>query len=264
MFSVQFILQSIERTSVRDLASHYKSSEFSTTPIRFPTGRVTGTLIGPDGRPVVDQDVEIYPAIRVDPSTKFENHFTDATTDEQGRFKFDVPPGRYIIGFNTFWVPSPEAPFPPTYYLSTSQRSEAKVIVVADRQKVGNLEFRLPKPLVPRTIPVRVTWPDGTPVVDANVWLSQVSRPTEVVGPNHTVSHTTADGHYDLVGFEGFDYVLHADKYAGLGQVTCAKPFVLRENESFASPISLSLTITNFSECQRSEFEAPTDSMSQD
>jgi hypothetical protein len=214
MFSVQFVLQSIEGTSVRDLAPNYKSSEFSATPIRFPTGYVSGRLIGPDDQPIVRADLEIYPETRIAPSAKFENQLKSATTDEQGPFKFAVPPGRYIIGFNTFWVPSPEFPFQPTYYSSTQQRSEAKVVAVADRQQVGNLTLKLSQPLNARTISVKVLWPDGNPVEDANVWLSQVNDPVQVVGIS--VSHSAANGSIDLIGFEGTDYILHADKYAGL------------------------------------------------
>jgi hypothetical protein len=262
MFSVQFVLQSIEQTSARDLAPKYKASEFSTTPIRFPTGYITGTLIGPDGQPVVNTDVDIYPAIRRDPERKFESRLSYATTDEKGHFRFEVSPGGYILGFNTFWVPSPDVPFPPTYFPSTAERSSARVVTVVDKREVGGLVFKLSQPLVPRTISVRVVWPEGSPVAVANVWLSQVSVPDEVAGPNHGVSHTAADGSYDLVGFEGVDYVLHADKYAGLGRVTCARALVLRGNEPVPSPISLALTITDFSACQKSDYEVPTDSAS--
>jgi hypothetical protein len=257
MFSVQFVLQSIERTSVRDLASKYKSSDFSTTPIRFPTGYVSGTLVGPDDHPIVRGDLNIYPAIRTDPSAKFERDSGTATTDEQGRFKFAVPPGRYIIGFNTFWVPSPKFPFLPTYYSSTQKQSEAKVVALADRQQVGNLTFKLSQPLIARTISVKVLWPDGSPVADANVWVSQVSDPTQVVGIS--VSHTTANGSIDLIGFEGTDYILHADKYAGLARVSCATNVLIRADKSIPTPIQLSLSRTDFDICKNTDFEVPTD-----
>jgi hypothetical protein len=261
MFSIQFVLQSIERTSVRDLAPKYKSSDFSTTPIRFPTGYVTGTLIGPDDQPIVRGELNIYPAIRADPSAKFERDSGSATTDEQGRFKFAVPPGRYIIGFNTFWVPSPVFPFLPTYYSSTQQRSEAKVVAVADRQQVGNLIFKLPKPLIARTISVKVLLPDGNPVENANVWLSQVSNPVQVVGIS--VSHTAANGSFDLIGLEGTDYILHADKYAGLARVSCARSVLIRKDKPILTPIQLSLSRTDFDICKNIDFEVPTDDASQ-
>jgi hypothetical protein len=85
-FPVQFVLQSIERISSKDLAPNYKTADFSTTPIRFPTGYLTGTLFGPDGRPIANGDLYIYSA--ADPSATIDND--SATTDEKGRFKFAV------------------------------------------------------------------------------------------------------------------------------------------------------------------------------
>ncbi len=107
MFPVQFVLRSIEKTTVKDLAPNYNAAEYSTTPIRFPTGYVSGTLLGPDGRPILDADVNIYSVS--DPPTHIDED--SATTDNKGQFKFAVPPGNYIIGFNTFWPPSAKAGF---------------------------------------------------------------------------------------------------------------------------------------------------------
>jgi hypothetical protein len=256
-FPVQFVLQSIEKTSVKDLASSYDAAAYSTKPVRFPTGYLTGTLVGPDGQPISDGDVNIYSAN--DPPAHIEND--SASTDGKGRFKFAVPPGDYVIGFNTFWVPSPKAPYPPTYYPSTQQRTAAKILSVADNQHVNNLVFKLPQPLTARTIPAEVLWPDGKPVAEANVWLSQVSEPTAVVGM--AVSHTAADGTFDLVGFEGIDYILHADKYAGLARVSCAKNLLIRAGKSIPARIQLSLTITDFDVCKNTDFEVPTDTVPQ-
>jgi len=256
-FPVQFVLQSVEQTFVKDLAPNYDPTEYSTKPIRFPTGYLTGTLVGPDGQPISDGDVNMYSAS--DPPLHIEND--SATTDEKGRFKFAVPPGDYVIGFNTFWVPSPKAPYPPTYYPSTQQRTAAKVVSVADNEHVSNLVLKLPQSLTARTIPVKVLWPDGKPVAEANVWLSQVSEPTFVVGMS--VSHTAADGTFDLAGFEGIDYILHADKYAGLARVSCAKNLLIRAGRPIPIRIQLSLTITDFDVCKNTDFEVPTDTVPQ-
>lgn len=252
-FPVQFVLQSIEKTSVKDLAPNYDAAAYSTKPVRFPTGYLTGVLVGSDAKPISDGDVNVYSAS--DPPTHIEND--SATTDAKGRFKFAVPPGGYVIGFNTFRVPSPKAPYPPTYYPSTQQRAAARVVTVTDNQHVRNLVLRLPQQLTARTIPIKVLWPDGKPVAEANVWLSQVSEPTSVVGMS--VSHTAADGTFDLVGFEGIDYILHADKYAGLARVSCAKNLLIRAGRPIPVRVQLSLTITEFNVCKNTDFEVPTD-----
>jgi hypothetical protein len=87
----------------------------------------------------------------------------------------------------------------------------AKKLSVADRQNVRGVVIRIAERLRERKVPVKVTWPDGRPAEDANVWLSEVRKPTAIVGG--TVSHTLADGTFDLIGFEGIDYLLHANIY---------------------------------------------------
>ena len=253
---VQFVLRSVERVSARDLASNYDAADYSKEPVRFPTGYLEGIVVGPDGRPISRQDVQVLSAS--DPETYLDEDLTK--TDEKGRFEFAVPPGTYVIGFNTFWQPSPKAPYPPTYYPSTQQRDAAKVVSVSDKQRVKNLVLRLSQQLTARMVRMKVRAADGAPVAQANVWLSPVSKPYAVVGTS--VSHTSADGTFDLVGFEGIDYILHADKYSGLGRVACAKRLLLRANQSVPALIELSLTITDFRICTDS-FDIPTEAVQQ-
>jgi hypothetical protein len=257
MFPVQFVLHSIEKTTVKDLAPNYNAAEYSTTLVRFPTGYVSGILLSPDGRPISDADVNIYSAS--DPPTHIDED--SSTTDEKGRFKFAVPPGSYIIGFNTFWPPSVKAPYPPTYYPSTNERDAAKVVTVDDKQHVKDVVLKVAQSLTARVIPVKVLWPDGRPVPDANVWISQLSEPTFVVGMS--VSHTSTDGTFDLTGFEGIDYILHADKYAGLARVSCAKNVLIRASQPIPPRIQLTLSINDFDVCKNTDFDIPTEAIPQ-
>jgi hypothetical protein len=105
---------------------------------------------------------------------------------------------------------------------------------------------------------VQVLWPEGTPVVDANVWLSPRADPTAVVGTS--VSHTDKNGNFDLTGFEGYDYILHADKHGERARESCIKPLLIRAGETAIPRISLPLVST---ECANSSFEAPSDSSRQ-
>jgi hypothetical protein len=248
-FPVQFVLESIEATSVNDLASRYKASDFSTTPVRFPTGYISGVLRSADGTPVDGGDLTVYSA--TDPDAHIEDD--SATTDEKGRFRFALPPGKYVIGFNTFWPPSPKFPYAATYYPATQERSRATVVEIGDHQHRSGLVILLPKPLTPRVVPIKVQWPDGSSVDDANVWLSPKNDPTMVVGTS--VSHTSKDGTFDLIGFEGFDYILRADKYGGLARVSCIKPILIRATQPLSDRIALSLNVTEFHTCTDSAFE---------
>jgi hypothetical protein len=256
-FPVQFVLRSVEKTTVKDLAPNYDTAEYSTTPIRFPTGYVSGTLLGPHGRPISDADVTIYSVS--EPPTHIDKD--SATTDKKGQFKFAVPPGSYIIGFNTFWAPSAKTPYPPTYYPSTQERTSAQAVNVDDKQHVRNLVLRVSRPLTARVITVKVVWPDGRAVPDANVWISQLSDPTAVVGIS--VSHTSTDGTFDLTGFEGIDYILHANKYAGLARVSCAKNLLMRASQPIPPRIEMTLSINDFNVCKNTDFDIPTDGIPQ-
>jgi hypothetical protein len=129
------------------------------------------------------------------------------------------------------------------------------VVAIRDREHKDNIVIQLPKPLFQRTIAVQVLWPDGKPVKDANVWLSQKSDPTFVVGTS--VSHTTEDGNFNLIGFKGIDYILHANKYGGLAKVSCIKPILIRASQSLPTRILLRLVITDYGTCTNGDFESP-------
>ena len=252
-FPVQFVLQSVEGASVKDLAVNYDPNDFATTKTRFPTGYISGTLRGPNGELIRDADLEVYQA--ENPEAHIEDD--SATTDDRGRFRFAVPPGRYIVGFNTFWTPSQKFPYPPTYYPGTEERPKAGVIEVEDEAHIRHIDVRVPRTLTPRKIGVLVLWPNGAPVADANVWLSPKTEPTLVVGIS--VSHTNTEGKFDLTGFEGTDYLLHANKYGGLARVSCAKSILIPSSRPIEERITMRLSITDFNICKNADFDVPPD-----
>src|SRR5262249_26123778 len=102
-----------------------------------------------------------------------------------------------------------------------------------------------------RKVSIKVTWPDGKPVQDANVWLAEIGNPTAVVGG--TVSHTGADGTFNLVGFEGIDYFVHANIYLKPRYTPyCAEVRMLKANEATV-PDSLVMVLTRTGEVCRGE-----------
>jgi hypothetical protein len=106
---------------------------------------------------------------------------------------------------------------------------------------VGGLTIRIPERLRAHKVPVKVTWPDGKPVEDANVWLAEIRNPTAVVGGS--VSHTVADGTFDLTGFEGIDYFLHADIYVKpLYKPHCAEVQTLKAGDTIPDRLMMVLT----------------------
>ena len=245
-FETQLVLESVADVSATDQTSHYDLKLFSPTPVHLPTGYLKGRIVAPDGRPVAKAEVNVTSTEDV---PGYLHDFTESA-DEKGRFKVAVPPGTYLLGINLETPPSPDVPFAATYYPGTEDVKAAKKLSVADRQNVGGLVIRIPERLRERKVPVKVVWPDGKPVDDANVWLAEIRNPTAVVGG--AVSHTIADGMFDLIGFEGIDYFLHADIYVKPRYVPhCAEVRTLKTGE--AVPDRLVIVLTREGEVCRGE-----------
>ena len=238
-YPAQLVLQSVTNVSAKDRAPEF-GKEYSTRPVRHPQGTIHGTLLDAGSKPMPSQQVF---AIDAGPDAAPMPASFDAYTDEQGRFRIEVPPGVYIVGINTLWSPSSQLPYPRTFVDGASTESEARRIRVADRQNVP-LQLRLGAPLVPKRITVSVTWPDGTPVADANVWLQDVEYGEHnVVGIS--VSHTNANGQVTLLGFEGREYVIHANIYVKpFYRPHCAPLVRVGAEEPAGAVISMRLSMT--------------------
>jgi len=237
-YPVQLVLASVTEVSAEDLSSKYDQKLFSAEPVRFPTGYVTGKVADPDGNPVRGIEVVAVPT-EADP---LDFHGLSNRTDEKGGYKIDVPPGRYIIAANLDSPPSAEFPFPATYCPDSLDRGQAKQVAVSDKQTI-DANVRLQTRLDPRRIPVKVIWPDGSVVVDANVWLAEEKRPGRVVG--NSVSHTGADGTFELVGFQGISYIVHANIYVKPGYIPhCAEKRLIAFDEPLPERIVMKLTRT--------------------
>ena len=160
-------------------------------------------------------------------------------TDEKGRFKIEVPPGTYVVGINITFPPSPAFPYETTYSPGTQDKAKARRVVVKDRERI-DMTIKVASRLASRKIPVKVTWPDGKAVEKANVWLAEQRDPTAVVG--NSVSHTDAEGQFELVGFLGIPYFLHANIYVKPGfKPFCADIRAISGAESPAEPISIDI-----------------------
>jgi len=72
----------------------------------------------------------------------------------------------------------------------------------------------------------------------------------------------SVDGTFDVVGLQGFDYILHANKYAGLARVSCAKNLLIPAREPLPERVRLSLTITDFDVCKITDFDLPAERVS--
>ncbi len=206
---VQLVLQRVQDVRARDLlGSVYDPAKYSGRPVRFPSGEIRGRVIDDHGRPLAGIKVDVR---AVDEATPLYKALFWPDTDEQGRFRVVVPVGTYTVGVNTGAPPSAAVPYSATYLPGAGARNKARRIAVTDHQKIKGLTIRLADRLPERVIEVKVVWPDGSPVAQANVWLADTRWPETVVGG--PVSHTDSGGNVRLTGLQGPDYVVRADIY---------------------------------------------------
>ena len=225
-YKLQFELMYVSEVTANDLSSRYNSQEFSTEPVRLPTGYIEGRLVSPDGKRY--QDIWVT-ATRADAENEFQST-GDTDTDKDGRFKISVPPGKYVVGVNVIRPASEPFPFRTTYAPTARLFKSAQVYKVGDGDYI-RADIYLDPPLAPRSIPVIVQWPDGRPVEDANVWLTESAGDPHMV-VNTAVSHTKANGTFALKGVVESDYVVHADIYVKPGyKKFCAQDAVVRAND---------------------------------
>jgi hypothetical protein len=223
---LQFELISVSEISARDLSKEYDPDKFSVESVHLPTGYIEGELIAPNGKRYEDIWVAATPE-----GADNEFQFTDeAETDRRGRYRIGVPPGKYVVGVNVISPASEAFPFRKTYAPAASNYSSAQVYTVSDGEHV-RANIHLGDPLPPRSISVNVAWPDGRPVQDANVWLTEAEGNPNIV-VNTAVSHTGADGTFVLKGVAETDYLVHADIYVKPAyKKWCAEDIVVRSKD---------------------------------
>ncbi len=137
-----------------------------------PDGRITGRLVGPDGRGLPRVRVEVTPP-EARPHRTYGLPIEASTTDEDGYFAIrSLPPGDYIAGVNLQDLPSQYNPYARTVYPSGSP--EAEVLRLSLGQTVDLGTWQLPPPLEVVRVAGIITWSDGAPA--AGVYVSVFDR----------------------------------------------------------------------------------------
>src|SRR5262249_31905596 len=95
----------------------------------------------------------------------------EAKTDATGKFELvNIPPGDYVMGVNIMGINLPNFGYARRFYPGVSEQSAAKIVSVSGAQTVDGLDFQIGEPKRTRRITVSLEWPDGQPVINANVW----------------------------------------------------------------------------------------------
>jgi len=128
----------------------------------LPTGRIHGSVRGPDGKPLPNASVELYRAGAYDDSRPGLWGFQGP----KGDFEFDhVGPGEYVLVFNRMNRKDPNSPFPRAFYPGAPDLSSARPIMLKDGQQLLKADIRLKEddgyPI--RQIRVKLKWKNGRP-----------------------------------------------------------------------------------------------------
>jgi len=152
-----------------------------------------------------------HPALRIELIARrvlpsgYNQFIAYTITDKKGAFRFtDLPSGDFQLGVNMDRRPTSQMPYAKSYYPGKLEPTSINLSLNEHRK---GLTFTLPPPLKTRTVNVRVTWADSTPVAKANVsalWSD---------GGTAELAQTDRSGNARLVCLSGVRYQIEASKW---------------------------------------------------
>jgi hypothetical protein len=170
-------------------------------------GRVSGRVVNPEGEPVARILVGLAEP-GADPKDKY---IKLEHTDDQGHFSFaGIPRGRYVIAVNHTRFPDPKSPsnaYPPSFYPGVVDQAQAQTITVGPGEKLNELEIRVPSKRAASVLKVKVVWADGTPVVNAQLSLRDVTQSESTADYGESADE---QGQFRIDGYAGQTLVISA------------------------------------------------------
>jgi Tissue inhibitor of metalloproteinase len=173
-----------------------------------PATRLTGRVVGRDGRPPARLAVEA-PATDARPHPVFGPATETAHTDLDGYFEIrGLPTGTYLVGINLRDLPNQYNPYARTFY--PSDGSEALELPLSLGQTLDLGTWRLPPPLALVRILGVVTWQDGTPATSVFVGAVDHTGNAPALARGAGGATSGADGRFAIDLREGRVYTFIA------------------------------------------------------
>jgi protocatechuate 3,4-dioxygenase beta subunit len=115
-----------------------------------PGGVITGKVTNSDGRPLIEEDISIFPA-EPRQGSNYYIHPVQTRTDDRGIYRmFGVPPGKYKVaagkGDDSFG--SRGGGYSRTFHPAATEASQATIIEVTEGSEATNVDITLPDPTV--------------------------------------------------------------------------------------------------------------------
>jgi hypothetical protein len=121
----------------------------------LPTGKIHGSVLGPNGKPLPVASVELYRAGRYDDSQPGLWGFQSTS----GSFEFDhIGPGEYILVFNRMNRMDPNSPFSRTFFPDVPDAGSAQPIKVKEGQQIQHVNIKLREGYPTRRVRVLLKW----------------------------------------------------------------------------------------------------------
>jgi hypothetical protein len=187
-------------------------------------GRLTGVVYDAEGRPFARAALLLSEAEHG--KDRWRGHIAHATSDAEGRYKFEgVPPGRYILNMRFDGQETSSAsPFPNVYHPRTRDPSEAAVIEIGEGELINDYHLRLPPPPAERLVEGVVVWPDGSPAEGVNLNYRASGHEHASYGVK-----IAAGGRFSFKAYEGLVYTIQASYRSAKGEWVASQTFTVPE-----------------------------------
>ncbi len=166
----------------------------------LPLGKIRGSILGPDEKPLKVASVELYRADRFKDTEPGLWSFQGP----KGAFEFDhIGPGEYILVFNRTNRMDPNSPFPRTFYPGVAEQNETSVIALKDGEQLLTANIQVNGGYPTRNIRVQLKWKDGRPPGEVTI-MAKADH-----GEN-PAAQRIGDGIYDFTLLQSAHYTISA------------------------------------------------------
>ena len=171
-----------------------------------PNGILSGRVFDSSGQPAARVKLRLSDAAKGE--QYFRGHSNYATTDDEGRYRFEgVPPGRFIINMRFDGEEESSRPFPNLYHPNARRAEEAAVVEIGESEKREDYDLHLPPKPQERTIEGVAVFSDGKPAAGVSLNYSAPDLPHSSYV--YTVT-TDGAGRFSFKGYEGMRYKIWA------------------------------------------------------
>ncbi len=171
----------------------------------LPLGKIRGSVLGPDQRPLKVASVELYRAEKFKDTEPGLWGFQGSKRE----FEFDhVGPGDYILVFNRLNRKDPNSPYPRAFYPGVANQSEMTIITLKDGEQLLKADIQASGGYPTRQVRVPLKWKDGRPPGEVTVMAkaSEGENPAaQKIGEGIYEFTLLQSAHYTISAWEDLD-----------------------------------------------------------